>query len=152
LGDRVANLCAAVGRLREFFDVRALSPMYDTAPWGVVDQPRYMNAVLEAETDLEPEPVLAHLLAVEASLGRVRAARNGPRVIDLDLLLYGEREARAPGLTVPHPRLTERAFVLVPLAAIAPGLVVPGTRRTVEELLSDVDSSGVVLTSNSCSW
>ena len=151
LGDRAANLCAAVAGLRTEFTVVGLSGIYETEPWGGIEQPRFLNAVLCARTTLAPHEVLARLLAVEAGMGRVREIRNGPRLIDLDLLLYGESQMDDPGLTVPHARLAERAFVLVPLAQVAPGREIPGTGRRVEELLEAVDSSGVVLTSNSCS-
>jgi 2-amino-4-hydroxy-6-hydroxymethyldihydropteridine diphosphokinase len=105
----------------------------------VTDQPRFLNGVAELETTLRAEELLQALLGVEAALGRTREGpRGGPRTIDLDLLLYGEAQLEAPGLTVPHPRLAERRFVLEPLAELAPGLKVPG-KGTLEALLSRLD-------------
>lgn len=117
------------------------SRLYRTRPWGVADQPDFINAVACVATTLAPRELLAALLAIEARAGRVRGVPNGPRTLDLDLLAYGERVIDEPGLAVPHPRLHERAFVLLPLADLAPGLEVPGRGR-VAELLARVDASG----------
>jgi 2-amino-4-hydroxy-6-hydroxymethyldihydropteridine diphosphokinase len=104
-----------------------LSPIVETEPWGYADQPRFLNAVAELETGFAPRELLDRLLEIERSLGRVRnGPRYGPRTIDLDLLLYGNLVVAEPGLTVPHPRLAERLFVLEPLFALDPGLFVPG--------------------------
>lgn len=119
----------------------ARSRLYRTRPWGVVDQPDFVNAAARLETTLAPRELLDALLAVEARAGRVRGAHNGPRVLDLDLLLYGDRVVGEPGLVLPHPRLHERAFVLLPLADIAADVEVPGRGR-VAELLARVDVSG----------
>ena len=117
------------------------SPLYRTPPWGVLDQPPFINAVAELETTLSPEALLQHLLAIEQRAGRVRAERNGPRTLDLDLL-HGEGAHRDdPSLTLPHPRLAERAFVLLPLNDVAPDLHLPGMGR-VAELLARVDPVG----------
>lgn len=108
-------------------EVRAVSPFRETDPVGYLDQPRFLNAALEAETDLSAHALLDRLLEIERSLGRTREGpRFGPRKIDLDLLLYGEEQIDEPGLRVPHPRLQERRFVLEPLSELDPGLVVPG--------------------------
>ncbi|HEU0276443.1 MAG TPA: 2-amino-4-hydroxy-6-hydroxymethyldihydropteridine diphosphokinase [Rhodanobacteraceae bacterium] len=123
--------------------VRARSRLYRTPPWGVVDQPDFVNAVAVLDTALEPRELLQALLAIEARAGRVRGIRNGPRVLDLDLLLYGGRTIHLPELEVPHPRLQDRAFVLVPLAEVAPDLEVPGRGR-VADLLARVDARGCV--------
>jgi 2-amino-4-hydroxy-6-hydroxymethyldihydropteridine diphosphokinase len=142
LGDREGTIRAALARLdREpGISVRHVSRLRETEPVGpVTDQPRFLNGVAELETTLRAEELLQALLGVEAALGRTREGpRGGPRTIDLDLLLYGEAQLEAPGLTVPHPRLAERRFVLEPLAELAPGLKVPG-KGTLEALLSRLD-------------
>jgi 2-amino-4-hydroxy-6-hydroxymethyldihydropteridine diphosphokinase len=107
----------------------ARSSLYRTAPVGKVDQPDFINAVARVDTRLEAGALLQALLAIERQHARVRLERNGPRTLDLDLLLYGGLRIDAPGLTVPHPRMHERAFVLVPLAEIAPDLDIPGMGR-----------------------
>ncbi|HET7591893.1 MAG TPA: 2-amino-4-hydroxy-6-hydroxymethyldihydropteridine diphosphokinase [Rhodanobacteraceae bacterium] len=123
--------------------LRARSRLYRTPPWGVVDQPAFVNAAAALETSLAPRALLEALLAIEAGAGRVRGVRNGPRTLDLDLLAYGDCELREAGLTLPHPRLHERAFVLLPLADVAPGFDVPGQGR-VADLLANVDTTGCV--------
>jgi 2-amino-4-hydroxy-6-hydroxymethyldihydropteridine diphosphokinase len=138
LGDRERTLRAAVGALaaEEGIEVVAVSTPRDTDPVGVGEQPRYLNGVAELETALSPHRLLERLLEVEQRFGRVRVpGEHGPRTLDLDLLLYGDDELDEPGLTIPHPRLHERGFVLEPLAELAPGLVVPG-RGDVESLLA----------------
>jgi 2-amino-4-hydroxy-6-hydroxymethyldihydropteridine diphosphokinase len=136
LGDREASIRAAA----EALDARRLSTIRETEPWGYADQPRFLNAVAELETELPPRPLLDRLLAVERELGRTRdGPRWGPRTIDLDLLLYGDERLDEPGLTVPHPRLHERLFVLEPLADLDPGLEVPG-RGVVAALLAGIQS------------
>jgi 2-amino-4-hydroxy-6-hydroxymethyldihydropteridine diphosphokinase len=115
------------------------SSFYRTAPVGKADQPDFVNAVALLETTLAPDDLLGHLLAIEARHGRVRAERNGPRTLDLDLLLFGERIVRAPGLEVPHPRMHERAFVLLPVAEVSPEAVIPGRGRVADLLASVAD-------------
>jgi 2-amino-4-hydroxy-6-hydroxymethyldihydropteridine diphosphokinase len=137
LGDREATLRRAAALI----DARRLSPIVETEPWGYADQPWFLNAVAEVETELAAGALLGRLLEVERQLGRVRAGpRYGPRTIDLDLLLYGEERIAEPGLEVPHPRLHERRFVLEPLAALAPELKIPGN-GTVSEALAGIQSS-----------
>jgi 2-amino-4-hydroxy-6-hydroxymethyldihydropteridine diphosphokinase len=140
LGDRWGHLALAARELRarpRVSVVRA-SRVWDAAPLGPA-QPRYLNAVLELEADLPAPALLAVLLDVEAAGGRVRTAvRWGPRTLDLDLLLYGDDVVRVPGLVVPHPDLVSRRFVLAPLAELCPDRVVPGTGRTVAQLLAIV--------------
>ena len=130
LGEREATLAAAVEELDAAPGVSVLgvSTLIDTEPVGVLDQPRFLNGVLALETELPARELLELLLAVEARFGRDRSAvpAQGPRTLDLDLLVYGEEEIDEPGLRVPHPRLHERAFVLRPLAEVEPELVVPG--------------------------
>jgi 2-amino-4-hydroxy-6-hydroxymethyldihydropteridine diphosphokinase len=136
LGDRWANLGLAARALAgtpRVAVVRA-SRVFETAPLGP-PQPRYLNAVLELDTLLPPRALLAALQAVEALARRQRDQRWGPRTLDLDLLLCGDRALAGPGLTLPHPALAQRRFVLEPLGELAPGLVVPGDGRTVAELL-----------------
>jgi 2-amino-4-hydroxy-6-hydroxymethyldihydropteridine diphosphokinase len=137
LGDREATVGRAVELLRERLDVRAVSSVRETEPWGLVDQPPFLNAAVEVETELTARELLDVLLEVERLLGRTRGGpRYGPRTIDLDLLVYGDETLDEPGLTVPHPRLHERPFALEPLAELAPDLVVPG-RGPVTDLLRD---------------
>ena len=142
LGDREATMRAALERLAgvDGVDVVAVSSFRETDPVGVVDQPRFLNAAAELATTLVPRELLDALLAVERSLGRTRdGARYGPRTIDLDLLLHGDEDVDEPGLTVPHPRLPERAFALEPLHELDPDLVVPG-HGPVETLLRNLES------------
>ena len=119
------------------------SSLYRNPPSGYMDQPDFVNAVAKLETRLEARELLERLLAIEGVHGRVRTRPDGPRTLDLDILLYGGRTVREPGLTIPHPRMLERAFVLVPLAEIAPDAVVPGIGR-VSGLARMVDASGLV--------
>ncbi|MBI2901662.1 MAG: 2-amino-4-hydroxy-6-hydroxymethyldihydropteridine diphosphokinase [Planctomycetes bacterium] len=137
LGDRQANLDEALRRLGLVPGVRVLrrSTVRETDPVGLEEQPRFLNAVAEIACAPEPEELLGHLLRIEAEMGRVRRRRWGPRPIDLDLLLFGRGEVRSERLTVPHPRLAERGFVLEPLAELCPARRVPGTGRTVRGLL-----------------
>ena len=131
LGDRQAMIAGALERLRP----RRVSTVIETDPVGRTDQPRFLNAVAELETSLDPDALLRRLLELEAELGRVRAERWGPRTIDLDLLLYGDRRVASESLSVPHPELHRRRFVLQGLAELCPDRTVPGLGRTVRELL-----------------
>jgi 2-amino-4-hydroxy-6-hydroxymethyldihydropteridine diphosphokinase len=130
MGDATATVEAAIGRIDALAGVRVLSrsSLYRTPAWGVTDQPDFVNAVARIATGLDPRQLLDALLDIERDAGRDRARsrRWGPRELDLDLLLYGDTRVDMPGLHVPHPHLHERAFVLVPLAEIAPSLVIPG--------------------------
>lgn len=129
LDEREAALRAAVAALgaADGIEVVAVSTFRETEPVGYLDQPRFLNGAVAVDTTLAPRELLGALLAVERSLGRTREGpRFGPRTIDLDLLLYGDESLDEPGLTVPHPRLHERAFALDPLAELDPALVVPG--------------------------
>jgi 2-amino-4-hydroxy-6-hydroxymethyldihydropteridine diphosphokinase len=140
LGDRERTLREAVAALgaEEEIDVVAVSTLRETEPVGVGVQPRFLNGAAALETTLQPGELLDRLLAIEQRFGRVRVqGEHGPRTLDLDLLLYGNEQIEASGLTVPHPRLHERRFVLEPLAELDPALVVPG-RGPVESLLSGV--------------
>jgi 2-amino-4-hydroxy-6-hydroxymethyldihydropteridine diphosphokinase len=142
LGDREATLERAVELLeqRPGVEVVAVSSFRETDPVGYLDQPRFLNGAVAIETSLAPADLLDELLAVEQELGRVREGpRYGPRTVDLDLLLVDGLVLDAPGLTVPHPRLHERAFALEPLAELDPALVVPG-RGPVSQLLQQLES------------
>ncbi len=119
------------------------SSLYRNPPSGYLDQPDFVNAVARIETRLAARELLEHLLAIERDHGRVRDVPNGPRTLDLDLLLHGGLSLREPGLVVPHPRMLDRAFVLVPLAEIAPDAVVPGRGR-IADLVHNVDASGMI--------
>jgi 2-amino-4-hydroxy-6-hydroxymethyldihydropteridine diphosphokinase len=143
LGNRERTIARAVELLgrQPGVEVVAVSTLRETDPVGFTDQPRFLNGAAAVETELEPRDLLAALLAVERELGRTRdGPRFGPRTIDLDLLLFGDREVSEPGLTVPHPRLAERAFALEPLAELDPALQIPGRGR-VEDLLRGLQSS-----------
>jgi 2-amino-4-hydroxy-6-hydroxymethyldihydropteridine diphosphokinase len=143
LGDRRINLRSAIAALCPQVNVLAESPIYETPPWGVTDQPEFLNMVVQGETRLKPAALLKHIKAIETRLGRTATVRYGPRVIDLDILFYGELTLSTPGLTIPHPHLHERAFVLVPLADLAPELVHPCLGKTVREMLETVDVKGI---------
>jgi 2-amino-4-hydroxy-6-hydroxymethyldihydropteridine diphosphokinase len=121
----------------------ARSRLYRTPPWGITEQPDFINAAARLETSLPPRALLDALRTIETGAGRVRGVRNGPRSLDLDLLLYGDRIVDEPDLVVPHPRLHERAFVLLPLGDVAPELEVPGQGR-VTDLLAHVDASDCI--------
>jgi 2-amino-4-hydroxy-6-hydroxymethyldihydropteridine diphosphokinase len=158
LGDRGANLQMALGDL-ERWGVRVLrcSSIYETVPFlpktasgvgsgsaGKTDQPDFYNLVVRVQTDRSPEDLLTVIHAIERSLGRVRREKWGPRPIDLDILFYGDLVVGHPELTIPHPHLAERRFVLVPLAEIAPAFVHPVFKKTVEELLKECSDEGKV--------
>ena len=145
LGDRLSNLRAAIAALAPDIQGLVESPVYETEPWGYADQPPFLNMVLRAATDLSPRDLLGRLKGIESTLGRVPSFRNGPRLIDLDILFYDDIILDTPPLVIPHPRLRERAFVLVPLADIAPGLVHPVPGLSVAQLVETVDRRGVSL-------
>jgi 2-amino-4-hydroxy-6-hydroxymethyldihydropteridine diphosphokinase len=132
IGDREANLLAAIARL----DPLRVSPIYETEPVDVTDQPWFLNVVIELETGLFPRQFLAQTQRIERELGRVRAAPKGPRTIDIDILLFGDVVMRTTELTIPHPRMAERRFVLQPLADMAPELRHPVTHQTVRAMLA----------------
>jgi 2-amino-4-hydroxy-6-hydroxymethyldihydropteridine diphosphokinase len=137
-GGREENLREALRRLRTQGDVKAVSSFYDTEPVGYTEQPRFLNAAALVETELLPLELLRGLLEIERQMGRDRASApaKGPRVIDLDLLIYGDVVMKTAELTLPHPALHERAFVLEPLAEIAPAMVHPALHRSVAQLLA----------------
>jgi 2-amino-4-hydroxy-6-hydroxymethyldihydropteridine diphosphokinase len=139
LGDRAAHLWNALVLLQtRGVALRAVSPLYETEPWGLAAQPRFLNAACAAETDLEPLALLDTLKAIERALGRVPTVRNGPRTLDLDILLYGDAVIRLQRLVIPHLGMLQRASVLVPLADIAPALRHPVAGVTVAEALAQL--------------
>jgi 2-amino-4-hydroxy-6-hydroxymethyldihydropteridine diphosphokinase len=140
LGDRAANLVRAAELLASNprLSLVRSSPVYETEPRDVLDQPWFLNSVLEVDTSLFPMQLLGHAAAVEREMGRVRRGDKGPRVIDIDVLLYGNFAVRSPRLEIPHPRMLERRFVLAPLADLAPDLRHPLTRRPIREHLAQV--------------
>jgi 2-amino-4-hydroxy-6-hydroxymethyldihydropteridine diphosphokinase len=143
LGRRLGNLKAAAQALQPPVVPLEYSPIYETAPWGYADQPDFLNQVIKAETGLTPIGLLAHLKGIEQDMGRIASFRNAPRVIDLDILFYDDQVMQTRKLTIPHPRAAERAFILVPLADIAPDLHHPVLGRTIAELLAGIDTSTV---------
>jgi 2-amino-4-hydroxy-6-hydroxymethyldihydropteridine diphosphokinase len=143
LGDRKSFLDSAISTLVPAVRVSRLSPIYETDPWGYSDQDDFLNMVVEAETDLGPKQLLVLLKGIEVKLGRKTRFRNGPREIDIDILLYDDLILEEAGLRIPHPRLPERAFMLIPLADLAPDLEIPGVGKTVSELLKNLDPSGI---------
>lgn len=143
LGDRDAHLAAAIEALAPFVTVEHISSVYDTAPLHYTDQPRFHNLVCMGETTLPPLALLHEVKEIERCLGRQAGPRYGPRVIDIDLLLYDQLILQSPELTIPHPRLAERAFVLAPLAEIAPTLAHPVLGETMATLLERLAESDV---------
>lgn len=120
------------------------SPIYETPPWGVIDQPAFLNMVITGFTTLTPIQLLKFLKKTESEMGRSKTIRWGPRIIDLDILLYDDLQMRKPHLTIPHTSMCERAFVLVPMAYLSTNLVIPGTGKTVAQWLQTVDTSGII--------
>ena len=143
LGEREANLAQARKEISSVSSIQKESSIYETPPWGVIDQPAFLNQVLAAETSLSPVELLAAVKEIEAKMGRVPSVRYGPRLIDIDILLYGNTVLNTPTLTLPHPRMAERAFVLVPLLEIVPDLVSPVSGERLVDLLTGLDQSGI---------
>jgi 2-amino-4-hydroxy-6-hydroxymethyldihydropteridine diphosphokinase len=143
LGQRLDNLQLAIAAFAPSIQVLAKSAVYETEPWGYADQPAFLNMALRAGTELSPAGVLAFLKDLEASLGRTPSFRNGPRLIDMDILFYDDLVLDTPALVVPHPRLHERSFVLVPLMDIAPGLLHPRLGLSVAQMTASLDKGGI---------
>ena len=144
LGDPMRQLAEAVDALNEIIRVDAVSSVYRTAPVGFADQPDFLNLVVAGDTDRSAAALLRETMRIEARMGRRREVANGPRTIDIDLLAYGDSILSTAALTVPHPRMHERAFVLYPLAEIRPVWTHPISGRTAQEMLSDGGANGAV--------
>jgi len=134
LGDRAANLRTALDKLADMGTIAAISSFYETEPMELAAQPWFMNCAAKLDTEKMPRQLIAGILALEQSMGRQRRQKNGPRIIDIDILLFGTSVIDIPSLTVPHPKLHERRFVLEPLAEIAPEVRHPVFKRTMREL------------------
>ena len=145
IGRRLHNLKSAVSNLAPQMLVKKRSPVYETPPWGFTEQAPFLNQVVKVETYLEPEPLLQHLKRLEMALGRVPNFRNGPRLIDIDILFFDDLILDTPPLIVPHPRLHERAFVLVPLNDIGPDFVHPLLKKPVSKLLLGMEQGEIKL-------
>ncbi len=144
IGDRAANLRDAIERLRSVGEVGAVSSLYETEPIEYTEQPWFVNCVVEIETGLSPTKLLGGILEIEKQMGRHREKKKGPRNIDIDILLYGDEIVDGPELTIPHPAMQERRFVLEPLAEIAPEVVHPISQKTVRELLERLSAGQIV--------
>ena len=144
ISDKFQNLQNAVNLIAQTdsISIKTLSPVYKTKPVGVIDQPDFFNAVLEIETNIPAVELLQICLSIEKKLGRKRMQRWGPRIIDLDLLLYGMEIIRSDQLKVPHPGMHERAFVLKPLADIAPNVIHPVLKKSITNILCDISTKG----------
>ncbi len=145
LGRRERNIRQALAGLAHFCQITAVSSLYETLPWGVTEQPAFLHISVAAKTDLFPHTLLARLKQLEMAMGRRPTYRWGPRLIDIDILFYNDLIMNDDRLTIPHPRLAERAFVLVPLAEIAADVPHPQTGKTVAEMETAVDSHDVNL-------
>ncbi|HUE99764.1 MAG TPA: 2-amino-4-hydroxy-6-hydroxymethyldihydropteridine diphosphokinase [Anaerolineales bacterium] len=143
LGDRLANLKQAIAALTPQMEVKVKSPVYETPPWGYEDQPKFLNQVIKAKTYLDPELLLKHLKRLEIALGRKTSFPNGPRSIDIDILFYDDLAVNKPSLIIPHPRLHERGFVLLPLMDIAPDLMHPVNKKSVREMVALCNVEGI---------
>lgn len=143
LGDRMANLRAALEALPPGVRVTSRSQIYETPAWGYEDQAPFLNMVVAGETQLPPVELLARLKQLESALGRKPTFHWGPRIIDIDILFYDDLVLDTPELSIPHPRLQDRGFVLVPLAELAPEVKHPVLGKTVRELLAEVEATGI---------
>jgi len=142
LGNREEN-CEKAIKLLEANDIKVTkrSSMTETEPWGVKDQPKFINMAVEIETDLDPDEILSHLKKIESEIGRIPAERWGPRKIDLDILFYDDLILNKPGLEIPHPLIAEREFVLKPLSEIAPEKIHPVLQKKIKDLFSQYHRS-----------
>lgn len=152
LGDPVSAMAASLRMIDADADTRvaAVSSVYRTPPWGKLDQPDFLNCAAAVATRRDPRALLDLCLQTERALKRVRAERWGPRTVDLDVLVYGDRAVHEPGLAIPHPRMAERAFVMVPLAEIAPDLVVDGKAASLRA--ASMDTSGITRLDLPAGW
>jgi 2-amino-4-hydroxy-6-hydroxymethyldihydropteridine diphosphokinase len=143
LGNRLSNLKEAIAALPPQMEVKAKSAVYETPPWGYEDQPKFLNQVIKVTTYLDPEPLLKHLKRLEVTLGRKETFQNGPRLIDIDILFYDDLILNTRSLVIPHPRLQERGFVLLPLMDIDPDLTHPVSKKSVREMMTDCNIEGI---------
>ncbi len=146
IGDRLAYLQRAVKMLEAYpgISVSQVSAVYETAPWGYPNQALFLNQIVEIETQISPADLLSAIKKIEKEIGRTPSFKYGPRVIDMDILFYGDQIIEQENLTIPHPHLSERAFVLVPLADLIPDFVHPKLGKTVAQLKQAIDCSSVV--------
>jgi 2-amino-4-hydroxy-6-hydroxymethyldihydropteridine diphosphokinase len=138
IGDRLQNLQAAINALEPDVHPVECSPVYETPPWGYLDQPNFLNQVVKAETELSPGELLRYLKEIEKDLGRQDSFLNGPRKIDLDIIFYDDAVIESPPITIPHPRMDDRGFVLLPLADLAPEFNHPVLDLSVQDMLAQV--------------
>jgi 2-amino-4-hydroxy-6-hydroxymethyldihydropteridine diphosphokinase len=143
LGDRMMNLRQALEQLEPLAHVVKVSKVYETPPWGYLDQPAFLNQVAEIETQLSPQALFELTKGIEGQMGRVKSILNGPRLIDLDILFYDDLIVDLPGLKIPHPRMEGRGFVLLPLAELAPGFIHPQLNKSILEMSAGVDRTGI---------
>lgn len=143
LGNRTANLNQAIASLPPQMTVKAKSKVYETPPWGYTEQDQFLNQVVKATTYLEPSKLLKHIKRLEVAMGRKATFRYGPRLIDIDILFYDDVVMETSSLTIPHPDLHERGFVLLPLMDIAPDLVHPVKKKSIRELVGFCDMGGI---------
>lgn len=143
LGDRLGFLNRAIKSLLPEVSPLRSSHVYQTPPWGFTDQPQFLNQVVEAQTDLEPEELLKKLKQIERKLGRIETIRYGPRCIDLDILFYGNAIIQSESLIIPHPLLAERTFVLVPMNELSPNFIHPQLMTKISDLLQELDFSDI---------
>lgn len=143
IGNRAQNLKEAIAALPPQMEVKAKSAVYETPPWGFEDQEKFLNQAVRVETYLKPEQLIKHLKRLEVALGRKESFQNGPRLIDIDILFYDDLVLYSPALTIPHPHLHERGFVLVPLMDIASDFVHPVKKKSIRELALFADVSGI---------
>ncbi|NIW45517.1 MAG: 2-amino-4-hydroxy-6-hydroxymethyldihydropteridine diphosphokinase [Gammaproteobacteria bacterium] len=144
-GNREANLKAAIKALPLQVQVTRQSPIYQTPPWGYTDQPDFLNMVVEGKTTLPPDELISYIKLLEKKIGRTATFRWGPREIDIDILFYNQRVYESEGLEIPHPRMHDRAFVLVPLADLTTEFIHPKLKKSIAELLAEIDTSGITL-------
>jgi 2-amino-4-hydroxy-6-hydroxymethyldihydropteridine diphosphokinase len=138
IGDRLGFMAGAKEKLKQNgIELIRQSSIYETAAWGITDQPSFLNQVLEIATSLTPDQLLSELLTIEQELGRIRAEKNGARTIDIDILYFGSKIIAKPGLSIPHDRISIRRFVLVPLVELIPDFIDPKTCKTILEMLND---------------
>jgi GTP cyclohydrolase-4 len=139
VGNRARNIYSALRRLQDEIQLDRISSLYETQPVGYTDQPRFLNLVCAGETHLSPEDLLVLAKRIEREMGRKQGIRFGPRIIDIDVLFYEDLIMDTPQLEIPHPRLAERGFVLIPLNEVAPGLLHPRLKVSVRELLGNAE-------------